>query len=103
MAAVGRRLAAGIGRAPAGSLAARAEAGAALLNSLGGAAQVEARDGSLVIRGCGGCPLSVAAAHRAAAGQAVQVLLSEYVGAPVAECCERGERPRCSFAVSPAA
>ena len=105
MEAVGRRLAAGAGRPPAGDLPTRVEAAAALLTALGGAAQVESRsDGVLVIRGCGGCPLSAATAHHPELCRAVAAMLSEYVGAPVAEGCDRdGQRPRCRFEVSAAA
>jgi predicted ArsR family transcriptional regulator len=103
MQAVGRRLANGVGRPPAGDLAARVRAGAALLNSLGGAAEAERRDGALVIRGCGGCPLSTATAHRPELCRAVEALLSDFIGAPVRECCDRGERPRCHFEVPEAA
>jgi predicted ArsR family transcriptional regulator len=103
MQAVGRRLAGGVGRPPAGDLDARVKAGVALLNSLGGAAEAERRDGALVIRGCGGCPLSAATAHRPELCRAVQALLSEYIGAAVRECCDRGDRPRCHFEVAAAA
>ena len=103
MEAVGRRLAAGAGRPPAGDLASRVDAAAELLTSLGGGADVEHEEGKLVIRGCGGCPLSVATAHRPELCRAVEALLSEFIGAPVSECCERGERPRCHFEVSAAA
>jgi predicted ArsR family transcriptional regulator len=103
MEAVGRRLAAEVGRAPPGDLDARVRAAAALLDSLGGEAQVERGDGALVIRGCGGCPLSAATAHRPELCRAVEALLSEFIGAAVTECCDRGERPRCRFEVSAAA
>jgi predicted ArsR family transcriptional regulator len=103
MQAVGRRLAGAVGRRPAGDLTARVGAAAALLNSLGGAAQVERQDGALVIRGCGGCPLSAATAHRPELCRAVEALLSEFIDAPVTECCEHGERPRCHFEVPTAA
>jgi predicted ArsR family transcriptional regulator len=99
MVGVGRRLAAGAGRAPAGDLAARVGAAAALLDSLGGATEVERREGALVIRGCGGCPLSAATAHRPELCRAVRALMAEFIGAPVEECCDRGERPRCRFEV----
>ena len=99
MRSVGQRLAAEVGRPPAGDLQARVEAAAALLDSLGGGAQVERKDGALVIRGCGGCPLSAATARRPEVCRAVEALLTEFVGAPVQECCDRGERPRCHFEV----
>ena len=103
MLAVGRRLAIAVGRAPAGNLGARVEAAAALLNSLGGVAEVDRRDDIFVIRGCGGCPLSSATARRPELCRALESLLSEFVGAPVQECCDRGARPRCHFEVSTAA
>jgi predicted ArsR family transcriptional regulator len=103
MRGVGRRLASAVGRAPAGELPARAEAAVALLNSLGGAAQLDRADGKLVIRGCGGCPLSAATSRRPELCRALESLLSEYVGAPVQECCDRGERPRCHFEIPTAA
>lgn len=103
MRAVGRRLAGVVGRPPAGDLGARAEAAVALLNSLGGAAELDRRDGKLVIRGCGGCPLSSATSGRPELCLAVESLLSEYVGARVQECCEQGDRPRCQFEIPAAA
>lgn len=103
MRAVGRRLASRVGRAPSGDLTVRVEAAVALLNSLGGAAQMDRRGDVLVIRGCGGCPLSSATASRPELCRALESLLSEYVGAQVQECCDRGDRPRCHFEISAAA
>lgn len=103
MRAVGRRLAGAVGRPPAGDLEARVEAAAALLNSLGGAAQVDRTGAKLVIRACGGCPLSSATSRRPEVCRALESLLTEYVGAPVQECCDRGERPRCRFEIPTAA
>ncbi len=103
MRAVGRRLAGAVGRPPTGDLANRVEAAAALLNSLGGAAEVDRSESKFVIRGCGGCPLSAATAHRPEVCRALESLLSEYVGSPVRECCDRGERPICHFEIPTAA
>ena len=103
MHAVGRRLAAGVPRHPGADLEARVRAGVALLNSLGGAAQIERNDaGVLSIRGCG-CPLSATTARRPQVCSAMEALLTEVVGAPVKESCERGDRPQCCFVVAPAA
>ncbi len=103
MRAAGRRLAAAPRLDPAEDLGTRVQAGAALLNALGGEAQVErTKDGGFSIRGCG-CPLSVATARGPAACQAVESLLTEVIGAPVRETCDRGERPRCCFQVGEAA
>lgn len=103
MEAVGRRLAAELGRPPAGDLEARVRAGAALLDSLGGETSTDREDGALVIRGCGGCPLSATVSRRPELCRAVESLLSEFVGVPVRQRCEHGERPRCRFEVPSAA
>lgn len=100
---LGRRLAEGLGRPPAGDLPTRVAAAAELLTALGGGAEVERREDAFVIRGCAGCPLSAATARHAELCHAVESLLSQYVGAPVRECCDRGERPRCHFEVPAAA
>jgi predicted ArsR family transcriptional regulator len=96
---VGRRLAA---RAPrtTGDLEARAEAAAAALEALGAVAQVERKEGALLVRGCG-CPLSAETVRRPELCQAVESLLAEVIGAPVRACCERGERQRCCFIIGP--
>jgi predicted ArsR family transcriptional regulator len=81
------------------SLTARVEAGSELLNSLGGVTQVK-RDGkTLRIQGAS-CPLSVAVSVRPEVCEAVRAMLTGVVGAEVTECCSRGERNQCSFAVS---
>lgn len=100
---VGHRLARAIGPAPAGDINARVAAGAAVIDSLGGVTEVERVDNALLIRGCGACPLSPATARHPELCGAIEALLSDYVGAPVRERCERGERPRCTFEVSTAA
>lgn len=99
MEGAGRRLASIVGRAPAGDLHTRVAAAAALLTSLGGLADVERKEGALVIRGSGGCPLSAATARHPGLCRAVEVLLTEYIGAPVKECCDRKDRPRCHFEI----
>jgi predicted ArsR family transcriptional regulator len=99
MQGLGRRLAANMGRAPRGNLAARVEAAAELLDSLGGVTQVERKNGTLVIRGRAGCPLSAATTHGPELCRALGGFLTEYVGAPVVACCARGERPCCHFEV----
>jgi predicted ArsR family transcriptional regulator len=81
---------------PTGTARERAEAGSALLNELGGLAEVEAHEGRLRIRGAG-CPLGAATHHHPEACDAVGSLLSEYVGLPLRQCCEREDRPRCCF------
>ena len=102
MRATGRRVASQAPREHSGTLEERAAAGAALLNSLGGDAIVEHHGGRVSIRGCG-CPLSAATSNGPSACRAVEVLLSEVMGVPVRETCDRGDRPRCCFQVGSAA
>jgi predicted ArsR family transcriptional regulator len=106
MKGVGRRLATSM-RPPAGAdRATRLRAAVAVLSAFGGDARVEngeGQDGAALIRGCGGCPLSSLTSGRPEVCHVVETLLSEVVGAPIKECCERGERPRCCFRVVEAA
>ena len=83
---------------PTGDLRQRAEAASALLNELGGLAAVEEHDGALLIRGYG-CPLAAATQRHPEACNAVESLLSEFAGIPVAKCCEREDRLRCCFEI----
>lgn len=98
---VGRRLLAGRPR-PTGGVRQRAEAASALLNELGGQSRVEERNGALVIRGYG-CPLSAATQRHPEACNAVESLLAEFTGIPVAKCCEAEDRLRCCFEVGESA
>jgi predicted ArsR family transcriptional regulator len=99
---VGRRLATQLGRDVTGDVQARVHAAAALLSALGGEAYVEKGDDTLQLRGYG-CPLSAAVTARAEVCRAVEALLSEVIGEPVHEHCDRGARPRCCFQVDSAA
>jgi predicted ArsR family transcriptional regulator len=99
---VGRRLATQLGRDVTGDLPARVHAAAGLLSALGGAPYVETGDDTLQLRGYG-CPLSAAVTARAEVCHAVEALLSEVIGSPVREHCDRGDRPRCCFHVGTAA
>lgn len=95
----GHRLAASMPHHQSGTAEARANAAAALLNALGGDAQVERSAGEITIRGCG-CPLSVATAKRPEVCKAVETLLSDVTGLEFRERCDRGERPQCCFYVT---
>lgn len=98
-----REVGARLGRPAAGSggLRERAEHAAAVLTDLGGLAEVEECDGDLCLRGYG-CPLGTLASSHPVTCRLAEALVSELVGAPVAECCERGERPRCAFRIAAA-
>jgi predicted ArsR family transcriptional regulator len=95
MAEVGRRLAEPFAHAGGGP-AHRAEAAVAVLAELGGVAEARV-DGSLVtIRGFG-CPLREAVDDHPDVCRIAAALLSEVVGYPVTECCDRGDAPSCRF------
>lgn len=98
MQAVGHRMAAGQ-MLPPGELEERVKKAAALLDALGGVTEVEARDdGALAIRGFS-CPLGAAVQGHPEVCAAVESLLSDVIGAPVHEHCDRGERPKCCFTI----
>jgi predicted ArsR family transcriptional regulator len=88
------------GRAmPHGTLGERVLAASALVNDLGGMTEVLEEGSHFVI--CGpGCPLAAATAKYPEACNALESLLSEFVGQPVAKCCDRYERQRCCFEVA---
>jgi predicted ArsR family transcriptional regulator len=81
-----------------GDLPKRVEAASALLEELGALHTVEKLDGGLVIRGHA-CLLAAAVHGRPEVCRAMESLLAELIDAPVRECCERGERPRCCFEI----
>jgi predicted ArsR family transcriptional regulator len=70
----------------------------ALLNALGGLAELEDSDGDYTI--CGySCPLAEAVPGHPEVCRLAETLLSDVIGTAVAECCERGEAARCRFVV----
>jgi predicted ArsR family transcriptional regulator len=96
--AVGRRLAEGK-TGSAGGTSARLGAAAGVLNELGGLAELEERDGALVIRGYS-CPLAAVTPDHPEVCRMAEALVAEVAGVPVQERCDRGERPRCCFEVA---
>jgi predicted ArsR family transcriptional regulator len=81
-----------------GDLRQRVDAAQMLLAELGARTEVEETADGLVVRGYG-CLLAEAVHGRPEVCRAVESLLGELVEAPVEECCERGERPRCCFRI----
>lgn len=69
------------------------------LKALGGDATLQESEGNRFIYG-NGCPLSAVTAHHPEACLIVEALLSEIIGIPVKERCNRGEAPRCRFEIS---
>jgi predicted ArsR family transcriptional regulator len=94
---VGRRTMAG--RAlPSGPRRERVVSASLLLNDLGGLTEVAEEDGLFLIRSHG-CPLAAATADHPEACNALESLLSEFVGTKVTKCCDRYDRLRCCFEV----
>lgn len=75
---------------------ARLEAAVVVLNGMGGLAELEERDGAVVIRGYS-CPLAAVAPGRPEVCELAEALLAQATGLPIAQHCERGEPPRCCF------
>ena len=91
----GRRLAAQWKIAP-GELRARLQGAVAVLNELGGLAELEECDDSYVIQGYS-CPLAAVAPGHPEVCQLVCALLTELLGVPVVEQCGQSETARCRF------
>lgn len=94
---VGRAVVAGRS-VPRGPLRDRVSSASSLLNDLGGLTEVVEEDGLYVIRSHG-CPLAAATAGHPEACNAIESLLSEFVGTRVTKCCDRYARERCCFEV----
>jgi predicted ArsR family transcriptional regulator len=92
---VGKRLAQPA--AADGSVEARLAHGAQVLNDLGGLAEAEIHGATLCIRGYS-CPLASVSTRYPSICLAAASLLSEVVGVPMHEECERSENPHCYFA-----
>ena len=76
----------------------RAERTLKILENLGGLAAVEEREGQVYIRGFA-CPLSTVVAAHPKVCLVAQALVGELLGREVREQCQRGDRPRCCFAI----
>jgi predicted ArsR family transcriptional regulator len=86
------------GKRLAGGLTSRAAAASAMLNEhLGALTHVEA-NGKIVIRGAS-CPLAALTGKHRGVCLAMESLVTEIVGVPVLECCDRVDRPRCCFEI----
>ena len=96
--AVGHRLAEAQ-TIPEDGVRARLEAAVAVLNELGGLAELEECNGTFVVRGYS-CPLTAVVAGHPEVCRMGETLLTELAGVPIYEHCDRGERPRCCFEVA---
>ena len=95
---VGRRLAEEHSTRADGAHA-RLETAVEVLNELGGLAELEERDGAVVIRGYS-CPLAGVTPEHPEVCRMAEALVAELAGVPVRERCDRGERPRCCFEIA---
>jgi predicted ArsR family transcriptional regulator len=97
---VGRRLAGEHSTRADGSHA-RLETAVEVLNELGGLAELEERDGTVIIRGYS-CPLAGVTPEHPEVCRMAEALVAEVAGVSVHEHCGRGERPRCCFEIASA-
>jgi predicted ArsR family transcriptional regulator len=82
-----------------GGLRERVEAAAALLVALGGDVEVEeVEGGGYRLRGHG-CPLGWVVSGHPGACRLAEAMVEGVVGAPVRECCAKGEHPSCRFEI----
>jgi predicted ArsR family transcriptional regulator len=80
---------------------ARLETAVEVLNELGGLAELEERDGVVVIRGYS-CPLPGVTPDHPEVCRMAEAMIAEVAGVTVHERCDRGERPRCCFEIATA-
>ena len=96
----GKRLAHELSRGKrlTGGVKARAAAASEMMNDhLGTITHVEG-NGEIIIRGAG-CPLAALTGKHPGMCLAMETLVTEFVRAPVRECCDRRGRPRCCFEI----
>lgn len=94
---VGRRMAATLPRST-GSLEDRLPVAIDAIANMGGMAELDTSDHTIVIRGYD-CPISSAVRSHPDACRVLQTLLSDVLGTPVEEHCDRNDPPRCCFAI----
>jgi predicted ArsR family transcriptional regulator len=86
------------GRRLSGPLKSRAATASQMLNDYLGATTHVEGNGEIVIRGVG-CPLAALTGKHRGVCLAMESLVTEIVGTPVRECCDRSYRPRCCFEI----
>jgi len=95
---VGRAVAAD---APAANdLESRVQIAVKVLESIGGAAQVQEREDKILIAATG-CPLAAAVEAHPEVCRLAETLVAEIVKVPVEEKCDREGRPKCRFEITP--
>lgn len=84
---------------PGGTLRERVAAAVELLGEMGGVSWVRDEDDVLWIHGAC-CPLRGLVSSRPLACRSVESLLTDFIGVPVREHCDKGDAPACRLAVS---
>lgn len=95
---VGRAIAADTPVGQDATLHSRVQKALAVLEAIGGSAEIEEHDGKIVIRG-NGCPLAAAVGVHPEVCRLAETLVGEIVQAPVVEKCDRDSRPQCRFEI----
>ena len=83
---------------PSGPVKRRAQAAAGLLRTFGGVAEVETRNGTLVIRSRA-CPIAALTSENRAACSVLKGFLEQHMTVGVTVCCDLKEEPECCFEV----
>lgn len=99
---VGRHLATAASSANELPLQARLEDALKVIENLGGQARVTREQGKTLIRGAG-CPLAAVTANHVEVCGMLEALLTQVIGVPVRQACERESSPQCCFEVPTAA
>ncbi len=79
-----------------GDVPTRLEAGAKLLNEMGGLAELEETEESYIIRGFS-CPLAAVVPNHPQVCKLAETLLKDFTGLPLQENCERNGKLNCTF------
>jgi predicted ArsR family transcriptional regulator len=95
---VGKKIAANTDRGPELSLDQRVDTALDSLAELGGAARVE-RSGNTVSIKSESCPFADAVIEHPEICKVAESMISEIVGKPVHESCDRTASPKCRFAI----
>jgi predicted ArsR family transcriptional regulator len=95
----GKRLAATMVSRDSGSLQERAGSCAAVIESLGGSAEVTTGRGHAMIEGAG-CPLAAAVRGEPATCFLIEGLLEAHAGVSAEQQCSHGDRPSCRFRIT---
>lgn len=97
---VGRAIASGAPEGEGADLEKRIHTAVRVLETIGGATEVEYGDDKIVIRGHG-CPLAAAVSVHPEVCHLAETLVAEIVKVPVKEHCDRSGSPKCRFEISP--